>query len=458
MRFDFDNLAEETAEIEFKRAALNEIDRYRRIDEYIPSYRNLYTRAALFCQKRLMEAKVEPRRLAVFMPYIRPGNLDEVRLAAFEALIDLGMLRHPSFMHCALHMFYTEPSPYMRDHFWALIERGFGLIALGEPEIEPQPASNGFVIAEGESAEARQERAERTGSLEGALRSLQRQLADNETLQEALMDALRYVLICNEPWSFSDSVNHRSRVLGLKEFDELLNICHTLYTSIDSLQVKLSLPRYYKVESLGNGLLRFSKTGSFRSTVRPSKLKELKRPRPAASNRSQSPEAKRRRTSIPNIHQNLSPPLDPQASSLPSPTSSHQPPQLPKSPESGKQPPAVQKPLPPVLKPPAPTRKASTVARKPQSATPKTPATMKTIVGRQPLILRFPNKELFRNKVAEWQASSVPSALPVTLPPVLDVLPSPTPKQSNPVPHGASTVAQPPAEPTKLKLKIKFKG
>jgi transcription initiation factor TFIID subunit 2 len=192
MSFDFSDLSEETAEIEFKRAALNEIGRYRRIDEYIPSFRNLYTRAALYCQKRLMETKVEPKRLAVFMPYIRPGNLDEVRLVAFEALIDLGMLRNPSFMRCALYLFYTEPSPYMRNHLWALLERGFGLIALGEPEVDPQPMSNGFFIAEGESAEARQERAERTGSLEGALRSLQKRLTNNELLQEALMDALRY--------------------------------------------------------------------------------------------------------------------------------------------------------------------------------------------------------------------------------------------------------------------------
>jgi transcription initiation factor TFIID subunit 2 len=193
INLDFSDLSEETAEIELRRAAQNEISRYQRIDEYIPSYRNLYTRATLFCQKRLMEAKVEPRRLAFFMPYIRPGNLDEVRLAAFEALIELGMLRKPSFMQCALRLFSTEPSPFLRNHFWSLIERGFGLIALGEPEAEVQPISNGFVIAEGESAEVRQERAERTGSLEGALRSFQRRLANDEVLQEALMDALRYV-------------------------------------------------------------------------------------------------------------------------------------------------------------------------------------------------------------------------------------------------------------------------
>jgi transcription initiation factor TFIID subunit 2 len=195
INFDFNDLSEETAEIELRRAAQNEISRYQRIDEYIPSYRNLYTRATLFCQKRLMESKIESRRLAVFMPYVRPGNLDEVRLAAFEALIELGMLRNPSFMRYALRLFCTEPSPFLRDHFWSLIERGFGLIALGEPEVEAQPVSNGFVIAEGESAEVRQERAERTGSLEGASRSFQKQLANNQVLQEALMNALRYVAL-----------------------------------------------------------------------------------------------------------------------------------------------------------------------------------------------------------------------------------------------------------------------
>jgi transcription initiation factor TFIID subunit 2 len=247
------------------------------------------------------------------------------------------------------------------------------------------------------------------------------------------------------------SVDFRSRVIGLKEFGELLNVCYTLYDVVDSLKVELKLPRYYRVEHLGTGTLRFSKTGSFRSTFRPKPdPKELKRRRLGAEQRSQSPEAKRRRTSIPNIQHDVSLALEPKVpSSLPSPTSSHPPPSFPKSPEHRKPSPAAQKP------PPA-ARKLSVAPRKP--AAPKAPPTLKTAPGRKLLILPFTNKQRFKDKVAELQTALTPSAMSVARSPTpviaVSRLPVPAATTGSPV-----ALALPPAEPVKktsLKLKLKL--
>ncbi|KAF2435759.1 hypothetical protein EJ08DRAFT_692336 [Tothia fuscella] len=316
MSFSFNDLTEEAAEIDFKRDALNEIERHRRIDEWIPSYRNLYTRAALQCQKRLIESKAAPRRLADFMQYLRPGNLDEVRLAALDAIVELGALKDSAVLRCVLYLFSTEPSPYLRDHFWVLIERGFGLITFADEPLPTQASSGGFVIAESESADVRREQAARAESIEGAIKFLRRRLGENKVLQEALMDALR------------------SPIIGIKDFLEILGVCSMLYTPGRGVVAVLKYPRYYNVEHIGTAKLRFFKTSRWRTTKIPplnvKDLKNSKRARLGSDNRSVSPEAKRRRTSITLTNKNAPhvilpsvevPGQTPQ-SSLPSPTAS----------------------------------------------------------------------------------------------------------------------------------------
>jgi transcription initiation factor TFIID subunit 2 len=197
INFSFDeDLGAEATEIEFKRAALNEIDRLRRIDEWIPSYRNLFTLAALRGLTRVIDAKVAPRRMSYFMKYTRPGNQDEVRLTAFECLINLGMLSNTPFLRYILHSFSTERSPYVRERLWRIIGRGLGLIALGITPTTGQSNLNGFSIAEGENLESRNEKNSRTQTVEGAVKSLKQQLCDNQILKEAVIDALRYSHSC----------------------------------------------------------------------------------------------------------------------------------------------------------------------------------------------------------------------------------------------------------------------
>lgn len=186
----------EAEKAHLKRSALSEIDRMRRIDEWIPSYRNVHTRAALRGLVDLMQLKIIPKRTSAFLPYTRPGNQDEVRLEAFEHLIKLGMMAQDSFFRYIFSTLASEPSAYFRERLWQRIHRGLSSIALGETDLSktPEPVNNGdgLVIENGPAPQVRQEVVDKT-SIDGGLKWLRLQLKDNKALQESLMDALRYV-------------------------------------------------------------------------------------------------------------------------------------------------------------------------------------------------------------------------------------------------------------------------
>jgi transcription initiation factor TFIID subunit 2 len=188
------DLTSEATEARLKREALGEIERMRRIDEWIPSYRNVHTRAALRGLVDLMQLKIIPKRTTSFLPYTRPGNHDEVRLEAFDHLINLGMMANNSFIQYIFSSLATEPSAYFRDRLWRRIHRGLASIALGETKIgrkqDGDVEMNGFTIDTGETLASRNEAMERS-TVEGALKWMKSQLGENKTLEGAIMDALR---------------------------------------------------------------------------------------------------------------------------------------------------------------------------------------------------------------------------------------------------------------------------
>jgi transcription initiation factor TFIID subunit 2 len=196
VNFNFDNdIVAETAEERLKREALAEIERMRRIDEWIPSYRNVHTRAALRGLADLMALKIIPKRIVSFLPYTRPGNFDEVRLEAFGHLIQLGMMASDSFLRYIFSSLATDPSAYFRDRLWRKIKRGLASIAMGETKLndgdEVPGDADGLAIDQGEAMASRNEAMERS-TMEGAMKWLKMQLQSNKPLQEAIIEALRY--------------------------------------------------------------------------------------------------------------------------------------------------------------------------------------------------------------------------------------------------------------------------
>jgi transcription initiation factor TFIID subunit 2 len=189
------NFAKQATEARLKREALGEIERMRRIDEWIPSYRNVHTRAALRGLVDLMQLRIIPKRTTSFLPYTRPGNHDEVRLEAFDHLINLGMMANDSFISYIFSSLSNEPSAYFRDRLWRRIHRGLASIALGETKMERRKNGDhemdGFTIDTGETMIASRNEAMERSTVEGALNWLKDQLMDNKVLEGAIMDALR---------------------------------------------------------------------------------------------------------------------------------------------------------------------------------------------------------------------------------------------------------------------------
>ena len=281
MSFDFATDDDEIKAIDFQKAAIEEIERHRRIDEWIPSWNNILTVTALNCLERLVEGKVAPRRLTDFIPYTRPENSDPVRLQAFDSIVSLGSLTDPTISRWVLYSLRASPSPYFREQLIRIIGRGLGDAAFRGPNSTPQSVPTGLVI-EGGGVESRALAIERTTTLAGALKSLKDQLGRDEALQQSILEVLQ------------------SPTLSWNDFLELLAVCRILYDTIDSLMVVCKLPRYWQLKHEGNATLRFTRTGRYRTKPGPKfdpKLLKRPRPSPPPSNRTDVPEPKRLKVS-----------------------------------------------------------------------------------------------------------------------------------------------------------------
>jgi transcription initiation factor TFIID subunit 2 len=445
--FEFVDYDREAAEARFRKKALSEIDRYRRIDEWIPSYQNVFTVTALDCLALLMRERVIPRKLSEFMQYTRPENANTVRLKAFSCLVDLGVLDNPALMRYIIRSFAAEISPYVRSNLWLQIGRGLGMVATTMPETQIQPETNGLTI-EGADKETQREALAKTQNVEGAAQWLHTRLKDNSLLQEALLDALR------------------SPFIGHKNFSDLLRVCRILYDPVDSFIFKSKLPVYYAVER-GNerALLRFYPNGRYRTKPLPKlDLKKLKRAGPEAEeSRAPSPDAKRRRISE-------SPELKRRRTALASPAlPPQQPDHLPVLAEAEPEvnsmpmppPPPMVVPAAPIPKP-APTPKLSLQRKKSETTTPKTTASKKRLMVK----LKFSDKEKFKehlSRMRKFQQDSVSSiaspapsaAAPAVKPPKPPRAPSISRNQT-PVPGPPPLTGEPSGEKKPFKLKLKF--
>ena len=191
------------------RRAVEEIDRYRRMDEYLPSYHNVYSIAALDCKRRLMKAGVIRSGLDDIMQATRPGNSEMLRLAAFDNLIDLGMLQQDMFMQYLLHELGYDPSSVVREGLRTRLWEGLAAIALGTAKENLISMSQDALIIETD-AETQKRHPERTTNIVTALKILREEIAGKESLKKGLWQAIEYVtyhfrFLCG--WKLS-STNH----------------------------------------------------------------------------------------------------------------------------------------------------------------------------------------------------------------------------------------------------------
>jgi transcription initiation factor TFIID subunit 2 len=213
-----------------------EIDRYRRMDEWTSSYQNLYSRTALECQAMFSAVGIAQFSPLHFLQYTRPGNYEMLRETAYSVLITPTLFDNPSILRYILYCMVADSSPWLRQS----LQRAFGKVlakrAIGDKNntAAAQPAADGLVIEDtAAGADARQNELARRQTIEGAMAALKKEVGGHEALNGPLWDAICY-----------DQIT-------LEDLQTLLDFCRLLYEPINRMKVTLRLPRYWQVQNLG---------------------------------------------------------------------------------------------------------------------------------------------------------------------------------------------------------------
>ncbi|KAH5052301.1 transcription initiation factor TFIID subunit 2 [Parastagonospora nodorum] len=245
----------ERDEFEFTKKAIEELTRHQRLDEWIPTYQNVYTTTALDCARKLIMNRVTPFKPSEFLQYAQLGNADNVRLKAWDCLVRLGMLRKDAVLKFLMHDIRSDPSPYFRKQLLRVFSFAIGQIATGDVYTPEKPADNtlGGLVVETDADNSDRASQLARQNLNGAQRGLKTDLQNNQTLKDALEEALN------------------SKTLSTSDMLELLDFCNMVFDHLkrNTLPIVLRMPRYWRMENLGQGRLRFTQTGAYRKRSKP---------------------------------------------------------------------------------------------------------------------------------------------------------------------------------------------
>lgn len=217
----------------FIEKTIEEIDKFRRMDEWTLTYQNIWTTTALQSKMRLMKARVIPESALDFVQYLQDDNIDLVRIKAFECLVELGMISKAPILKLLLSYMSTDSSPFVRDRLFKVFCRGIAAIAFGENKASSQDLEahddGGLVIDQGD-AEIQQRKldAVRREDITHALNALKEELKGNTEMQIYIWKAF------NSP------------VIGLQEKRQLLELCSAMFEPEDSLLVTIKYPIVWK--------------------------------------------------------------------------------------------------------------------------------------------------------------------------------------------------------------------
>ena len=279
-----------------EQSCLDEIDRYRRMDEWTSSYQNLYSRSALQCQAKLMDAGIGVFSPLHFLQYTRPGNYEVLRGVAFEVLVRPDILDAEDrngkgvVLRYIVHCMVGDSSPWIRGLLQRLMGVALARRAIGGPTSTSNAASttmglqapeqNDSLVIEGvEAQDSKEMDIARRQNVEAALEALKKEIGSkNEALKTALWAAVN----CAD--------------ITLEDLGVMLDFCGMLYEPKYELKLSLRYPRYYQVRNLGKvcslklmccrgwrlidlqGKLHFSLTDK----VRTKKMEKWEPPKPSA--------------------------------------------------------------------------------------------------------------------------------------------------------------------------------
>lgn len=221
---------------------LEEIERYQRLDQWLPCYQNVISKSAISAKRRLVEAGVLTKNIRELLTYTREETLDTLRVTAFEALIDPAILEMPEIIHYMFYIIGKDPSRYIRHSVLRILVRVIGAVAVSGTKSAEKDIDNediNFVVDDLEAqTNARQESAARE-NIDGAIANLKTKLSLNVAFQKGIWMAVQ------------------SRKLGILDVRLLLHLCRLLYTPKNSLMVVLKARKHLVCKHEGKGKVTF---------------------------------------------------------------------------------------------------------------------------------------------------------------------------------------------------------
>ncbi|EEB09695.1 TATA-binding protein associated factor Taf2 [Schizosaccharomyces japonicus yFS275] len=229
--------------MQFVKTVIAEIDRYLRIDGWMPSYCNVISRTALEGKNKLSQVFHLGFEVKDLFPYVQEGNFNLLRSKVFDLMLSIGALKVSSLMKYMFYMLVNDPSPCFRQNLVRSINYGFGVIARSSTKAET--VDNDLVVEEdvNKAVEKRIDITSRA-SISGAIEALRHDMGKNEELANTLWETVNSTKI--------DLVTKQS----------LLNICRVLYETKSSLIVVLKIPSlvpHLRAIHLGKGKIVIKK-------------------------------------------------------------------------------------------------------------------------------------------------------------------------------------------------------
>jgi transcription initiation factor TFIID subunit 2 len=242
----------ENPDAEFEQIAVGEIERYRRIDEWVVTYQNIYSTTAIECLQKLTKAGIVKDKRMELLQYTRPSTAENVRLAAFRCLNEIGLCRKMPALKHLIHSIVDHSSPYFRDRLTRLFGEALGHIALDDVEPikpAPPPPTDGLILEQDaiNTVSLQELDAARKATPEGAIATLKSTLPESGIFRDALWYAI------TSPDITIDEVAH------------FCDVAELMFEPVTAAVVTLHLPKMYRCRHLGKGKIRFYREGAYRT-------------------------------------------------------------------------------------------------------------------------------------------------------------------------------------------------
>lgn len=213
----------------FVTRATDEIERCLRMDGWLPSVHNMITTTAIQQKERLWVRGYLPVKFEELIQYTKPGNYSEVRVSAFQSLLNLGGIYNKAVVHYMFSTIVYDSYEFVRAGLIQALRNTLGRLALRgdyKPQVKKSRNESQFLVVEDSSTtkDTRLDLHQRT-TIEGALKMLRKQLDQNQPLKKELWTSLL------------------SKRLGVLCKAELLEICAAVTKQQNSFPVKLKTPR-----------------------------------------------------------------------------------------------------------------------------------------------------------------------------------------------------------------------